>query len=54
MGGPGAITDVDGSLTGTEGDGLVQLTGTFTTIRWTDPTGESSGGHAFTIGTPPQ
>ena len=54
MGGPGTLTDVDGGLTGTEGDGLMQLIGTFTTIRWTDPVAETSGGHAFTIGIPPQ
>jgi hypothetical protein len=54
MAGPGTLTDVDGGLVGNDGDGLVQLLGTFQTIRWTDPTAESGGGHAFTIGVPAQ
>jgi hypothetical protein len=52
MAGSGILTDVDGGLVGDDGDGLVQLMGTYTTIRWTDPIAESGGGHAFTIGVP--
>ncbi len=54
MAGPGILADVDGGLVGDDGDGLVQLMGTFSTIRWTDPIAESGGGHAFTVGVPAQ
>jgi hypothetical protein len=52
MAGPGTLTDVDGGLIGDDGDGLVQLLGTFTTIRWTDPVAEVV--HGFTVGVPAQ
>jgi hypothetical protein len=48
--GPGTMADIDGGLTAADGDGLVQLNGTFTTIQWMDPVGESPGAHGFTIG----
>ena len=54
MAGPGTLTDVDGGLVGNDGDGLVQLIGTFTSIRWTDPVSELTGDHGFTIGVPAQ
>ncbi|MGH7438687.1 MAG: hypothetical protein ACRENE_23615 [Polyangiaceae bacterium] len=50
MAGPGTLADVDGGLQGDDGDGLVQLDGTFTTIRWTDPIGEFPGQHGLTVG----
>jgi hypothetical protein len=54
MAGPGTLTDVDGGLVGDDGDGLVQLNGTFTTIEWLDPIGELTGDHGFTVGVPAQ
>jgi hypothetical protein len=53
MAGPGTLVeDADGGLTGNDGDGLVQLNGTFSTIKWTDPdvACEGFGDHGFTIG----
>jgi hypothetical protein len=52
MAGPGTLMDVDGGLTGNDGDGLVQLKGTFSKIEWTDPIVgcEGFGVHGFTIG----
>ena len=50
MAGPGTLADVDGGLQGNDGDGLVQINGTFTTIQWTDPVGESPGVHGLTVG----
>jgi hypothetical protein len=52
MAGPGTLVDVDGGLTGNDGDGLVQLNGTFSTIKWTDPIVgcEGFGDHGFTVG----
>jgi hypothetical protein len=50
MAGPGILTNVDGGLQGNDGDGLVQINGTFTTITWTDPYGEGFGDHGFTVG----
>jgi hypothetical protein len=50
--GPGTLVDVDGGLTGNDGDGLVQLNGTFSKIEWTDPIVgcEGFGVHGFTVG----
>jgi hypothetical protein len=52
MAGPGTLVDADGGLTGNDGDGLVQLDGTFSTIKWTDPIVgcEGFGDHGFTVG----
>jgi hypothetical protein len=52
MAGPGTLTDDDGGLRGDDGDGLVQLNGTFSSIKWTDgPAGcEGFGVHGFTVG----
>jgi hypothetical protein len=52
MAGPGTLVDDDGGLTGNDGDGLVQLNGTFSTIQWTDPVVacEGFGDHGFTVG----
>jgi hypothetical protein len=52
MAGPGTLVDADGGLTGNDGDGLVQINGTFSTIKWTDPTVgcEGFGDHGFTVG----
>ncbi len=52
MAGPGTLVDVDGGLTGNDGDGLVQINGTFSTIKWTDPIVgcEGFGDHGFTVG----
>jgi hypothetical protein len=36
MAGPGTLTNDDGGLRGDDGDGLVQLNGTFSSIKWTD------------------
>jgi hypothetical protein len=52
MAGPGTLSDVDGGLQGDDGDGLVQLNGTFTTLRWADPIGEAPGQHGITVGIP--
>jgi hypothetical protein len=54
MAGPGTLASVDGGLVGYDGDGLVQMLGTFTTIQWTDPASEVGGVHGFTIGVPAQ
>jgi hypothetical protein len=53
MAGPGTLVeDANGGLTGNDGDGLVQLNGTFSTVKWTDPdvACEGFGDHGFTIG----
>jgi hypothetical protein len=52
MAGPGTLVDDDGGLTGNDGDGLVRMNGTFSTIRWTDPVVgcEGFGVHGFTVG----
>ena len=50
--GPGTRIDGDGGLTGYDADDLVQLNGTFSTIKWTDPIVgcEGFGDHGFTVG----
>ena len=47
--GGSAITVAGNVVTGVEGNGVVQFTGTFTSISWTNPTFENF--YAFTVGT---
>jgi hypothetical protein len=49
-GGPGTFTQSGNTLTGIEGNGLIQFSGSVTSISWTAPTGEFY--HGFTVGEP--
>ena len=46
--GGSALTEVGNTVYGSEGNGVVQLNGTFTSISWTNPTAEDW--YGFTVG----
>jgi hypothetical protein len=49
-GGPNSLTQSGNILYGNEGNGIIQFTGTYSSISWTVPDGENY--HMFTIGAP--